>query len=315
VRTLRDVGEFGLIARFERAARRRGVAPSAPFGPGDDAALLRPRAGEDLVVTTDALVEDVHFRWRTQPPRLLGRRALAAALSDLAAMGARPLGFLLALAAPPGLDLRLADALAHGLAEAAAESGCPLLGGNVTRARETSLTLTAVGAVRRGRALLRSGARPGDRLFVTGVLGRTALAVARAEREGRPLRHVPEARLAAGRALARLSSVGACIDVSDGLRADLAHVLEASRVGAELDPAAVPRPPGFERACAKLGVDAQQLLLAGGEDYELLFTIRPGGPGAAALSRRLGVRVTEIGRIVPRAARRSARDQGGWRHF
>jgi thiamine-monophosphate kinase len=109
--------------------------------------------------------------------------------------------------------------------------------------------------------------------------------------------------------------VGACIDVSDGLRADLAHVLEASRVGAELDPAAVPRPPGFERACAKLGVDAQQLLLAGGEDYELLFTIRPGGPGAAALSRRLGVRVTEIGRIVPRAARRRARDQGGWRHF
>lgn len=315
MRTVRDVGEFGLIARFERAARRRGASSASPFGAGDDAALLRPRAGEDLVASTDALVEDVHFRWRTQPPRLLGHRALAAALSDLAAMGARPVGFLLALAAPPGLELRRTDALARGLAEAAAAAACPLLGGNVTRARETSLTLTALGAVRRGRALLRSGARPGDRIFVTGVLGRAALALARAEREGRPLRHVPEARLHAGRALARLSSVGACIDLSDGLHADLAHVLEASGIDAELDPARVPRPPGFERACAKLGVDAQRLLMAGGEDYELLFTIRPGGPGAGVLARRLGVPVAEIGRIVQRRGRRRARSEQGWRHF
>src|SRR5262249_10356697 len=173
-------------------------------------------------------------RFDGESPGSIGGRARAAALSDLAAMGARPLGVLAALAAPPTLALGRADGLVRGLVEGARRWDAPLVGGNVARARRTSLTLTVLGAVPHGRALLRSGARPGDRLFVRGVLGRAALAVARARRGGR-LAVAPEPRLAAGRALARLASVGACIDLSDGLAADLRHLLAASRVGAAID--------------------------------------------------------------------------------
>jgi thiamine-monophosphate kinase len=311
---VRDLGEFGLIARIERAAARLPGGPALRLGIGDDAALLRVRAGEDVVVTTDAFVEDVHFRWRNESPRHVGRRALVANLSDLAAMGARPLGFTLALTAPPGLEVKRVDGLLAGLLHEARAHACPLVGGNVSAGRETSLTITALGAVARGRALTRPGARAGDRILVTGVLGAAALDRARAERPGGRVARVPEPRLAAGRALARVRGVGGCIDVSDGLEADLAHLLDPARLAARLDPAALPLPRGFGPACRRLGRDPQELARAGGEDYELLFTLRPAGPSAAALARRLGVPVREIGRVVPGGAAhgRAAR---GWRHF
>jgi thiamine-monophosphate kinase len=315
---LRDVGEFGLIERVERAARRGGAArgPGVVVGLGDDAALLRTRAREDVAVSTDALVEGVHFRFRDEAPASIGRRAMAAALSDLAAMGARPLGVVVALAAPPALELARADGLVRGLLAAARRHGAPLVGGNVTRADRTSLVLTAVGAVARGRALRRDRARPGDRILVTGTLGEAALDVTRAARGG-VRRHHAVPRLAAGRALASLRGIGACIDLSDGLVADLGHVLEASGVGAELDPDRVPTRPALARACARLGLDPLALALAGGEDYELLFTVRPAGPSAAALRRRLGLRVSEIGRITARLGLRGVPALGrpGWRHF
>ena len=325
---LRDVGEFGLIERIERIARRaavRGGSGSVLLGIGDDAALLRVRAGEHVAVSTDALVEGVHFRFTTQAARTIGRRALLVALSDLSAMGARPLGVTLALAAPAGLGVRAALDLARGCADVAARAGCPLVGGNLTRARVTSLTLTVLGAVpagRAGRALLRRTARPGDRVFVTGTLGGAALARVRAERLRGRLRHLPPLRLAAGRALGRLAARGACIDVSDGLVADLRHVLRASRVGAELDARRLPWPRGFRAACARLGLDPLWTALAGGEDYELLFTLRPGGPGPTALARRLGAPVTELGRITRGRALRIVGPGGrvlegpaGYRHF
>jgi thiamine-monophosphate kinase len=318
LRTIADVGEFGLIARIERAAQRAGAASGLVLGIGDDAALVRLRPGEDLAASSDAFVEDVHFRWRSQSPARVGRRALAASLSDLAAMGARPLGCLLSLAAPASLPLARADGLVRGLVTAAREHACPLAGGNLSAARETSLSLTVLGAVARGRALTRRGARLGDRILVTGSLGGAALAVARAARGGR-LRHLPMPRLAAGRALARVPGVGGCIDVSDGLEADLGHLLAAAHggpLGAELDPARVPVPRGFGPACARLGLSPEALALRGGEDYELLFTARAGAPSAAALARRLGLPVTEIGRVVPRPRRgRAAPDEAGWRHF
>jgi thiamine-monophosphate kinase len=319
---LRDLGEFGLIERIDRAVRRsRARARGLVVGMGDAAAVLRPPAGEDWVVTTDALVEGVHFRWHSQSARCIGRRALVANLSDLAAMGARPLGFVCALAAPPNLELRAFDGVVAGLLEEAAAHGCPLIGGNVSRARQTSITITAQGSVERGRALLRGAARPGDRIFVTGTLGGAALEVARAAAGRGRVRGVPTPRLRAGRALARLPGIGACIDVSDGLLADLDHVLERSGCSAELDLGRVPRPPRFEAACRRLGVDPIRLATCGGEDYELLFTLRGrGGVGArgsqaspAALGRRLGVAVTEIGRVVAKAARRL--EAPGWRHF
>jgi thiamine-monophosphate kinase len=346
---LRDLGEFSLIERIERAVSRSRVASQirSPrglvVGIGDDGAVLRPPAGEDWVVTTDALVEGVHFRWATQSARNVGRRALVANLSDLAAMGARPLGFVFALAAPPDLAVRTLDGLLAGLLEEAETHGCPLIGGNLSRARQTSVTITAQGSVKRGRALLRSTARPGDRIFVTGTLGGVALEVARAAAGRGKLRGVPTPRLHAGRVLARMSGVGACIDISDGLLADLDHVLDRSGCSAELDLASVPRPPRFEAACRRLGVDPVRLATCGGEDYELLFTLRgraqPAGRGAAgraeasrartaalsgrssraagptvaALSRRLGVAVTEVGKVTKMAAGR--RKTTGWRHF
>ncbi len=313
---LRDIGEFALIDRIERAARWAGRARGVVLGIGDDAALLRLRAGEDLAASTDAFVEDVHFRFAREAPRAIGRRALVAALSDLAAMGARPLGVLAALAAPPTLPLAHAEGILRGLIDGARRWQAPLVGGNVARARQTSLTLTVLGAVRRGRALTRASAKPGDLLFVTGTLGGAALAVARAVRGGR-VRVAPEPRLSAGRALAQLRGMGACIDVSDGLIADLGHLLRSSRVGAEIDPQRIPRPPGFAAACARVGADPLRLALAGGEDYELLFTLRPGAATVRALRDRLGVAVTEIGTItanlglcgIPKPTRR------GFAHF
>lgn len=311
---LGDLGEFGLIARIERAAAKLPRSRAVVVAIGDDAAVLRPRSGEDLVVTTDSLVEHVHFRWRTQSARTVGRRALAVNLSDLAAMGARPLGFTVALVAPPELAVRSLDGLVAGLLHEAREHACPLVGGNVSRGQETSLGVTAIGAVKRGQALSRRGARAGDRILVTGVLGAAALDLARGERGGRRVRRVPTPRLGAGRALARLPGVGGCIDVSDGLEADLAHLLEGTNLVPQLDPARLPLPPRFRSACARLGLDPEQLARTGGEDYELLFTLRPAGPSAAALSRRLGVRVSQIGHLVPAGRTRDV-SQGGWKHF
>jgi thiamine-monophosphate kinase len=317
MRTLGDVGEFGLIARIERAAGRargRGVV----LGIGDDAALLRPGRGEDVAVTVDALVERVHFRWDRDAPAAIGWRALVANLSDLAAMGARPVGWLLALAAPGSLPLARLDGALRGMLAAARAFRCPLVGGNVSAAGETSFTVTAVGALARGRALSRRGARAGDRILVTGTLGGAALARARADRSRGHVRHAPVPRLAAGAALARLPGIGGCVDVSDGLEADLGHLLEAAAGGplaAELDPDRLPVPPGFGAACRRLGLDPADLALGGGEDYELLFTARPGAPGAEVLARRLGVPVTEIGRIRRATRAAGAGSRRGWRHF
>jgi thiamine-monophosphate kinase len=306
---LRDLGEFALIARIERAARR---APRGrvQLGIGDDAALLTALPGETWVVSTDARVEGVHFRFATETPRTVGETALAAALSDLAAMGARPRGFTCALAAPGALPLAVFDDLLRGLLRGARRYACPLVGGNLTRASETSIVLTVLGEVARGRALRRR-ARVGDRILVTGELGAAALARARAERSGSLLRRVPVARLRQGRALTRIASVTGCIDVSDGLTADLAHLIGARRRCA-IDPARLPLPRGFVAGCRALGLDPVATALAGGDDYELLFAVRRPGPSAAALSRRLGIRVSELGEVERGPAAQPAR---GFDHF
>ena len=305
-----DVGEFGLIARIERAVGESPDASRVRVGIGDDAAVVRVRAGEESVISTDAFVEDVHFRWRTTSPRTVGRRALVAALSDLAAMGAKPTAFTFALAVPRALPLAHFDGIVRGLLDESRAHACPLVGGNVTRARETHVTLTVFGVVRRGRALLRR-ARVGDRVCVTGELGAAALQTARAERGQGRVRRVAVPRIAAGRALASLPSVHGCIDVSDGLLADLAQLLGPDR-HLDLDPDRVPRPRSLAAGCRALGLDPDAPVLRGGEDYELLFAIAPRGPGLAALSRRLGVPVSELGRVRRGPPKAGA---SGWRHF
>lgn len=313
-RRLRDLGEFGLVDRIDRlVGRAGGSGRGVALGIGDDAALLRLRVAEELVVSTDASVEGVHFRWQTDDAGALGRRALAAAVSDLAAMGARPLGCTLSLAAPPALELRRLEPALRGLVAEAARRSCPLVGGNIARAGETSFHLTVLGAVKRGRALRRDAARAGDLLLVTGNLGRAALRRARAAAERRPNRDVPPDRLPAGRKLGSLGRRVACIDLSDGLAADLPHLL-GTGLGAEVAADALPRTRGFDAGCRRLGLEPSALLASGGEDYELLFSLSPAAADPTRLARRLGVRVTEIGRVVARPGIRGL-PEGGWRHF
>ncbi len=287
--------EFELIDLFTRLAPRRGEG--VLIGMGDDAALLRPPRGEDLAVTVDAVVEGVHFG-RSSPAADVGWKALAVNLSDLAAMGARPLWALCALATPRGEARTRLAGMGRGLAACAAAHGVALVGGNVTRAREVALTVTVVGAVPWGRALTRAGARPGDALLVSGTLGDAALGLrpgAAAPLLRRQRRPVP--RLALGRALASLAR--AAIDVSDGLLQDLGHLCRASEVGATVQLARLPLSAAYRRAVlgARRPLEAA---LSGGEDYELLVAVPAARVGAArSAAREVGVPLTRIGEIVP----------------
>ena len=299
---LSKLGEFGLIemirrrARFDRRVWRLGI--------GDDAAVLRARPREELVFTTDALVEDVHFRWRTTDARALGEKALAVNLSDVGAMGAKALGCLLTLGVPEDVAPARLEGFLDGLLRCARASHCPLVGGDTVRAPIWLISVSAVGAVARGRALLRSGARAGDRILVTGELGGAAGGLALLDGPGaatpderrllaRQLR--PRPPFKAGASLARARLANAAIDVSDGLAQDLGHVARASGLAAHVEVERVPLARGLARAASRLGLDPLALALAGGEDYELLFAAPRGGPTAAAYTRRLERRVTEIG--------------------
>jgi thiamine-monophosphate kinase len=287
---------------IRRIARRAGHPAGRPWalGIGDDAAILRPSAHDELVLSTDACVERVHFLFERESPRTIGRRAMAINLSDLAAMGARPVGTLLSLCAPPSMSLSTFDGLVDGFVAEARRHACPLVGGNLSKAESCSLTVTVIGACPRGRALRRSGVRAGDHLFVTGTLGAAALARIRADREGSRLRRVPQPRLEAGRALARIDGIRACIDLSDGLVTDLAHLLDGTSLGAQIELRDLPAPRGFSKACQALSLDPTELMVAGGEDYELLFALTPKTAlmDPLALQKRLGVPVSRIGRVV-----------------
>lgn len=287
--------EFDLIARhFTRAT------PSAVLGVGDDCALLAPTPGRQLAVTTDLLIEGRHFSPQDGPAGL-GHKTAAVNLSDLAAMGATPRWATLQLGLPAANDAWLA-AFARGLFRMLDAHGCELVGGDTTRSDQLTLGLTVIGEVEPGRALTRSGARAGDDVWVSGLIGSAALALA--YRQGRlfmeqihaakvlPALYLPTPRVELGQALAGLAS--AAIDISDGLCADLGHILERSGVGAVLDFAAVPvHEVAHDYLHEAAAVDA---ILAGGDDYELCFTA-PVQQRAAieAAASALGVRVTRIG--------------------
>jgi thiamine-monophosphate kinase len=285
------VGERDLVEILRRTLTRgrRGVAIDI----GDDAAVLARFRG-DLVLSVDASVENVHFRRSWAGLDVLAARAFEAAVSDLAAMGSEPVGALLALGLPRASATSDVRAIARGVARVARRSGCPVVGGNVTRSSDLSITTTVVG--RGERHLRRDGARVGDAVFVTGPLGAAALGLrfvesARRSRVAAPFVRrllAPRARLAAGLALRGIAH--ACIDVSDGLVADLGHVAAASAVAIEIDAALVPRLRGHDRVARTLGVDGVALALAGGEDYELAFT--------APADARLPIRATRVGRVL-----------------
>lgn len=301
---IRTLGEHGLIGAIRR---RAGSIPRAwRQGIGDDAAILRPRAGHDLVVTTDSLVEGVHFRFRTTDAPSLGHKSLAASLSDLGAMGSRPLGFVLSLAVPRSTRGERLGGFLDGLLAEARSSACPLVGGDTVEAPAWSVTVTAFGDVRHGGALLRSGARPGDRLLVSGDLGASGLGLALLERVRRPIpgaerfirRHLrPRPPFWLGAKLVSRGIATAAIDLSDGLAGDLAHLTRESRVGADVELDRLPLSRGLTPLCGQLRLDPIGLALHAGEDYELLFTVDRAAPPTKTLAQRLGVRLAEIGRI------------------
>lgn len=270
-----------LLTRVRAAGGATG-GPQVVVGPGDDAAVLSAPAGMELVWTVDDAVEDVHFR-RAWGLAAAGHKAAAASLSDLAAMGALPLGALLALTVPAGTPLSTLEALGEGLGRALGRARCPLLGGNVTRGPALALSLSALGAAPRGRAFRRSAARSGETLWVSGRVGlaRAGLlaleggASAASEELLRPARErllspVPRLDLVEG---LRAAGVEAAMDLSDGLCRDLPRLLLASGLAARVDSARLPGPD--PALAAAVGADPAELAWVGGEDYELLLTGPP----------------------------------------
>ena len=284
---------------FGGASRRAGAGfdPAVVIGPGDDAAAVRPPRGARLLLTTDLLAEDVHFRRRWAPPADLGWKLAAVNASDIAAMGGRPRWALLSLALPPGLDRSFATGVGRGLRAAARRFGFTLVGGDTcASAAGIFLSLTLVGLAG-PRLLTRDGARPGDLIFVTGHLGASTLGLAALERHGSsplptPLRQCarrhlhPEPRLAFGAALAGRGLARAALDVSDGISRDLGRLCAASRVGAEVQAdAAAGAAFDIPRGAAARPRPAAAAL-HGGEEYELLFTARPRRRAAGARARK-----------------------------
>ncbi len=343
----RPGGELALIERIrQRAGAARGR--ELRLGIGDDCAIVRPRPGEEIVVTTDFSLEGRHFRRDWHPPASIGHRTLARGLSDLAAMGARPVAAFLSLALPKAVaqDSAWVEGFLDGLLTLAKRALVPLAGGDTAEApgAEVLADIVLLGAAPAGRALRRRGARPGDRLFCTGALGGAAAelgACMRAHADGVRKQfsgHIgqgfggktslpssphfyPEPRLPAGQALVRRGLATAAIDVSDGLSTDLLHLCEASGVAAEIDAAKLPLHPLAAALGSEEGLAAA---LHGGEDYELLFAAPPG----AAVPKRLGVvPFTEIGRclalqlgqppviLIGRDGSHTPLVPGGWEHL
>ncbi|HEU4887796.1 MAG TPA: thiamine-phosphate kinase [Thermoanaerobaculia bacterium] len=290
---------------------------------GDDAAVV-----DNQVLTTDLLIEDVDFT-RATPLRFIARKSLAVNLSDLAAMGAAPAYALLSLALPPWA-LEGADEMLVAYAEAAREHGIEIVGGDFSRAEKLTISVTAIGRIVT-RPLLRSGARPGDRIYVSRPIGGSAAGFAMLGKDVKAYAHRefiesairrhldPEPELALGMALARIGEVTSCIDVSDGLSTDLHHLCDASNCGAEIEKERIPVFQDLLSYGAKLGINVKDAVLHGGEEYALLFT---SSLRESELSTRLGRPVYAIGRMT-KAREVILKDDGvarpleprGWDHF
>ncbi len=321
---VREVGEFGLIGRVAGRVGRASLPTT--LGIGDDAALLAPPAGFEVATTTDMLLEGVHFLRGKTPPADLGWKSLAASLSDLAAMGAVPVQAFLSLGLPADAVVEEVDSFLDGFLEAAAAGGAVLAGGDTVSSRSGwAVSVTAIGLVEEGRALRRDRARPGDTLFLSGpvgdsaagldlLLGKLDLPVATAAALVRAHQR-PPFEIALGRAL--VAAGGRCaIDVSDGVLADLGHVLERSGVGARVDADRIPLSPALREAGEAAGTDPLRWALAGGEDYRLLFTLEPGREGGMDPLFPIGEITEEAGLVLLRGGREvPAPKRGGYDHF
>lgn len=311
-------------------------------GIGDDAAIIRGTGTTETIITTDLLVEEIDFRRTTAPAPLLGHKALAVSLSDVAAMGARPRWSLISIGLPEDVwQTEFADQFYEGLASLADHYGVKLIGGDTSRTTEKIVIDSIVlGECNYGQAVMRSGAQPGDQIFVTGSLGGAAAGLRLIERgahlaeqnladeDSQKIDHVllrhlrPEPRVGWGIVLGEELIASAMIDISDGLSSDLNHLCTASGVGALIESSLLPIDHQVIELCGRRALDPLQLALHGGEDFELLFTVRPGDVGR--LPRRVdGTQITRIGEVrsqsegvrISEGQRIWELNPGGWKHF
>jgi thiamine-monophosphate kinase len=332
--------EFDFIDSLRQRTASR--AQSIVAGIGDDAAVFRSAADKETVITADLLVEDIDFRRTTTPPYLLGHKALAVSLSDIAAMGSRPLWSLISIGVPEEIWVTdFVDRLYDGLLDLANRYGVQLIGGDTSRTNERIVIDSIVlGECSSGAAVLRSGAKPGDQVFVTGSLGAAAAGLRLIERgahlaeqnladeDSQKLDHIllrqlrPDPRVGWGIVLGEEHLATAMIDVSDGLSSDLNRLCVASNAGALIDAAQLPVDDRVAELCGRRALDPLQLALHGGEDFELLFTVKPGD--VPRLPRRVdGVEIRRIGEItdvsqgvrISEGARTWELRPGGWHHF
>ena len=304
---IRKLGERAILNRIY--AGLGTISPdkhktSLRVGIGDDAALWRPRAGYETILTCDWFLEGTHFLANRHPPEVVGYKCLARAVSDIAAIGGEPRCYLLSLALPYTQTDEWLRKFLIGLRRASRMLGCPIAGGDTTCRKEILINIMVIGEVRRGRAILRSAAHPGDAIFVTGRLGEAQYGLRlllespkRVSTADKRLRKhfYPEPRLAVGSWLANHGLATAMMDLSDGLSSDLPRLCEASGVGAHINEQALPRVKIEGKNAKKC--DAAELALHGGDDYELLFTVARNNVGRIP-HKIAGVPVTQIGEIV-----------------
>ncbi len=305
------LGERGLIRRIRHTIGSEG--PGVRVGIGDDAAVLEPTPGAWLLVTTDLVIEDVHFRRRSAGPADIGWKAMAVNLSDIAAMGGTPRFAVVALACPEKTEVEEVDLFYAGLTSAAAPHGVRVVGGDTSASPTGWIANVTLLGEKTGPLRLRSDARPGDLIAVVGTLGRSAAGLAVLEAEERPdlpqdvladvtQAHLrPVARVSEGTWLGTANGVHALIDLSDGLATDVGHIAEESGVTARVELARLPVAPSTRAVATALGLDPVELAATGGEDYELLFTADRSAIETltAGLKSATGAAVTVIGEIAP----------------
>ncbi len=315
-----EIGEFALLERIRKRYSR--PSPLVQRGIGDDAAALDFPPDHLLLITTDTLVEGVHFIQKSTIPYLLGAKSLAVNLSDIAAMGGIPRFFLLSLGIPKGTSLAFIDRFYHGISELAETQNVVLVGGDLTAAPKFVIQGAVIGHCPREQVIYRKGARPGDHIFLTGPLGDAALGLQILRKRGlRPrdfradgkargkdadllglIRHhlAPLPPVSAGRKIAELACVTAMIDISDGFLADLGHIMEESQVGANVWVDKIPRSQAFEKWARKYHPRPMDLALAGGEDYELIFTAPKNIlESALARAKNVDLPIYPVGEVTP----------------
>ena len=316
-RTVSELGERALVARI---TSRLAMPDWVVVGPGDDAAVIAPERGALDVLTTDAQVEGVHFDRRFVPPDAIGHRALAVNLSDLAAMGATPRAVLVSLILPDALDVAVVDGILDGLLALAARHNVVVVGGNISRTPGPMMVdVTAIGSVRPRRVLTRTGARPGDSVYLTGSIGEGSVGLQSLQTSRGPAPQAcqeqylrPEPRVRAGMLLGRNRAASACMDTSDGLADAVRQIAESSHVGIALNASTLPIGDEVRSWHDAQRASALDAAIGGGDDYELLFTVRAAHRGRLRNVRRsLGdLPMTHVG-VVTKERRLSLRTDSG----